>query len=543
MNALTRFSGILGAVLLLFGVLGALLLKSFTSVFLVWLHLLIGIVLLVIWCLSSGFKNVKGAGAALTGRTARFGSMATTYVIIFAGILFLLNVYAKWNDKRFDLTEEGVNSLAPRSVKTVQELKKNLKLVAIEGADADRSADPEVTRQLLERYQYENKDKVSLEFLDARKNFIEISEQLGMKPGNLVYVEYGDKGSPENGITRLNEVTEESVTNAILKLTHGEAKKMYYVIGHGEPALESEGQGGAKQFADAIIDEHLKIDSLNLLQKGKVPEDAAAVVLAAPKRPLQQSEKDALIAYTELGGRLVLLDEPENRDNHDIKDIADKFGIQVGNDVVIDQVQRLFAGPQLAVQFVAQEYGTSPVVSKLSKNEPPVFTFSSSVQQKSGTEGKDAKYEVLLKSGPTAWAESNVGLIFDSESPTASQDADDAKGPISIAVSYEKKLAPDADKKEGAEFEKVSRVAVFGDATWITNGNLELMSNRDLILNVLNWAVGQEGGAVIEARGYRTSRVSPIIQNDFMYILATSFMVPELILILGLFVWWRRRTA
>ena len=170
MNVLTRFSGILGAVLLLFGILGALLLKSFTSVFLVWLHLLVGIVLVVIWALSSGLKNIRGAGAALTGRTARFGSMATTYVVVFAGILFLLNVYAKWNDKRFDLTEEGVNSLAVRSVKTVQELKKPLRIVAIEGADSDGKSDSDAMRPLLERYHYENKDKISLEFLDARKN-------------------------------------------------------------------------------------------------------------------------------------------------------------------------------------------------------------------------------------------------------------------------------------------------------------------------------------------------------------------------------------
>jgi ABC-type uncharacterized transport system involved in gliding motility auxiliary subunit len=86
----------------------------------------------------------------------------------------------------------------------------------------------------------------------------------------------------------------------------------------------------------------------------------------------------------------------------------------------------------------------------------------------------------------------------------------------------------------------MARVVVFGDATWIENGNLSAMGNRDLILNSINWIMGEEGGVAIGPKSIRAS-VAPIPQSTFNVILAFSFLGPEIILLFGLFIWWRRR--
>jgi len=536
MDTALRFSGYFGAVVLLFGVIGGWIVGSYLEHPLLMLHIVLGALCLVAWIVTSGFHSVSRASQVLSGRTARFSYNVVLYTAVFSGLVILANVFVFMNDKRWDLTEEGVYSLSEKSAKIVRGLKAPLRMVAI---DAPQIAERDKTETMLGLYRYHNDKKVSFELLNAQARPVEL-DRLGMKPGNLLYLEYGEGAS--KSVSRINALDEQSITNAIVKLTRGAAKKLYYVQGHGEPALDSAEEGGMKQFADALADEHLEIEGLILAQVGAVPADAAAVILADPKRALQQGERDALIQYAEKGGRLILLGNGENRDSDDVRSIAQTFGIEVGRDVVLDEQLRLFAGPQLAVQFIAQQFGPHPVTAGMRQAEPPVFLFSSSVTSTKTSDDK-VTYSELLKSGPNSWAERDLRLIFDEGSPTAARDPEDKKGPVSIAVAYEKKL--EGSPVTGDEEEKpanAARVVVFGDTSWLTNGNLMAMGNRDLALNVINWSAGEEGSVAIGPKSFRAS-AAPIPEASYNRILALSFIGPELILLLGLFIWWRRKVS
>jgi hypothetical protein len=225
--------------------------------------------------------------------------------------------------------------------------------------------------------------------------------------------------------------------------------------------------------------------------------------------------------------------------------LAAAFGIKVGDDVILDQQLRLFAGPQLAVQFIAQQFGSHAITTGMSKEAPVVFTFASSVVA-ADPKGGEGTYVELIKSGNNSWGEQNLSQIFDPAGATASRGDEDLKGPVSIAVALERpssdKAASEDSSSTDESFKKLTRVVVFGDATWIQNGNLAAMGNRDLLLNSVNWALGEEGGVAIGPKSIRAS-VAPIPEAKFKLILALSFLGPEFILLFGLFVWWRRRVA
>jgi ABC-type uncharacterized transport system involved in gliding motility auxiliary subunit len=270
------------------------------------------------------------------------------------------------------------------------------------------------------------------------------------------------------------------------------------------------------------------------------------------------AERDMLIKYAENGGRLLMMTDP--RRPAEVAEIADHFGITVDKDLVVDVVQRLFAAPALGAKIVAQEYGQSPITRNLTAQDPVVFDMACSVRPKGG-EGAGSPdkptYTELVKSGPNAWGESNLSLVFDSSSPTATLEEDDIKGPVTLAVAYEKKLPPaekaktdaaaaettptPAAEEEQGKFENVSRVIVYGDSDWITNENFGFYANRDLVLNSINWLVGEEGGITIRPKSMRSS-FAPIPRQTFLRIFAGSLIIPELILILGIAVWWRRKT-
>lgn len=536
METALRFCGYLGAVLVLFGVLGGVLVGSFVEQPLLVLHLVVGILCLVAWGLTSGLATFSKATTMVTGRTARYGFHAAVYSLIAAGLLVVANVFVSMNEKRWDLTEQGVHSLSPKSAKIVVGLTQPIRLIALE---APQFHDKEQTRELLSLYRYQNEKRVTYEIIDPRAKPVEV-DSLGMKPGNLLYVEYGEGSS--KAVSRLNQIDEQSITNAIIKLSRGASKRVYYVQGHGEPLLDSAGQGGMKEFADALGDEHVTVEGLLLAQVGKIPDDAAAVIVAAPTKVIPQGERDAIVSYGKQGGRLLLFANPEDRDSDEIQTIAASFGVQVGRDIILDQQLRLFAGPQVAVQFLAQQFSPHAITTGLTSAEPIVFTFASSVTGPKAPE-TGTTYTELIKSGKTSWAERNLTAIFDPNGATASKDPEDMQGPVSIAVAMEKTTSQaDTSKSDEPSFAKASRVVVFGDATWIQNGNLGAMGNRDVALNSVNWVMGEEGGVAIGPKSMRAS-VAPIPESTFSVILALSFIGPELILLLGLFVWWRRRVS
>ncbi len=533
METLLRFCGYVGAVLVIFGVLGGVVVGSFIEQPVLLAHLVLGIICLVLWGVTSGLTGLSKARQVVSGRTARFGANALLYTVVATGLVVVANVYISLHNMRWDLTEQGVYSLSEKSIKVVAALQKPLRLVAV---DAPQVQDKEQTRELLGLYKYANDSKVSFEILDPRARPVEI-DRLGMKPGNLLYIEYGEGNSKV--VNRLNQIDEQSITNAVLKLTRGAARKLYYVQGHGEPSLESQGQGGMKDFAGALGDEHIAIEGLLLAQTGKVPSDAAAVIVAAPTKPIPQTERDAIIQYANAGGRLLLFANAEDVDSDEIRTLAKEFSIDVGRDVVLDEQLRLFAGPQMAVQFLAQTFKPHAITAGLTKAEPIVFTFASSVVAPQ-TPSAGYQYTELLTSGKNSWAEKNIEMLFSADGATASKDPEDVKGPVSIAVAMERESDTKSAGSSDEKFKTVTRVVVFGDATWVENGNLASMGNRDLALNAVNWVTGEEGGIAIGPKSMRAS-VAPIPAATFNIILALSFLGPEVILVLGLFIWWRRR--
>jgi ABC-type uncharacterized transport system involved in gliding motility auxiliary subunit len=538
MSRWIRFVGIVGVVLLAFGVLGTVALGGEvfewkTAATVLGFHFTVGFIGVAVWFALYGVKHLREAGTALTGRQARFGFNAIVYLIVFVGLITAANWFVVRHDKRWDFTEAGVYSLSEPSKRIVGMVKKPLKIVGF------KVGDWEGVKDLLDLYGAQNSTLVTTELIDPRSK-PHLVERYEMKPGNLVYLAYGEGETA--AVSRVNETTEDAISNAILKLVRGEGRKIYYVEGHGEPSLESRDEGGIDQFISAIKDQQIAVESIIVSTKEKIPSDAAAVLLVSPKKTLLPQERTALINYAREGGRLVLFTDP--RAPEDVAAIAKEFGIEVGNDVVLDQVQQLFSGPALAVQFAVQEYGEHPITANFGSESVTVVQLAKSIRA-SQNQADGAQVTDLLKSSARSFAMKKTELIFDQAQPRAERSVDDLEGPVSLATAYEKKV--ENGSKEGAssstpesDGEKISRVVVVGDSDLIMNGAFNLYSNRDFGLNIVNWAAGEEVGVSIKPRVLKVAS-TPLQASVFKSIFVTSFLIPELVLLIGLFVWFARR--
>jgi ABC-type uncharacterized transport system involved in gliding motility auxiliary subunit len=519
-----KFLGVVGFVSLFVGVIGYVLIGEALSNSFFIAHIAFGILTILIWFFGEGSKALGSREGVISGRSLKFGSGALVYTTLFIVILVSVNYIIKRRDKRWDLTLDSAFSLAEQSESVLKDLKEPLKLVGF----VSPITNGDELGERLKLYKQERPDLVDFEIIDPQSQ-PHLVEKYAMKSGNLVYIEYGkDKNSQ---ISRINGVTEEEITNAIVKLTRGAAKKIYFVTGHGELSIDENTAEGIGGFAQALANEHLTTDKLTLASTTKIPEDAASLIIASPSKNLTQPEIDTLKKYVDEGGSVLLFSDP--RKSESLDKLTSAYGITINEDVVVDTVQRLFAGPALGLQPLVNSYGVHQITRNLRAGQDvTIFNIASSLKIPEQGQQKDFSVAKILETGNASWGETNLAAIFDSSEPTATlEDGQDTKGPVTIGAAYEKKLT---------NGDKVSKLVVYGDSDWITNGLIDQGFNRDLALNSVNWLAGQESAISIRPRSLKES-LAPMTRDTFRGILAYSILIPELILLAGLLVWWQRK--
>ncbi len=418
------------------------------------------------------------------------------------------------------MSESGVHSLSDQSVKLVRGLDREVRAVSFHSGDARVPV-----RDLLDRYAYES-DRFSVEYHDpnTRPDLVEKYElqRGGLERGQLV-LEIDDE------VVKIEEVSESRVTNSILRLVRSDDKNVYFVVGHNERAIEGVGADepvGYKSAADALANENYNVEALLLAAAGEVPDDADVVILAGPTQVLNPVEERALARYIEGGGAVLAAVDP--RANTNLGELLATWGVELGDDIVIDQVQS-YQNP--LVPFAGVYSVSHPIT-----NEMREYTLFPEVRSlKANAPGLSA----IISTSETAWAERNLELLV--AEGRFELDGDDLKGPVAVAIAGTPAVETEAAPEGSAPPEP--RLVVFGDADFAANHAIDAVRNRDLFVNSVNWLIGDVESISIRPNTPRASRV--LLSNAEFNLLRplALFVIPEVLMIIGVVVWWRRRAG
>lgn len=540
------FAG-LGMVALAFGVLTALLavLQPFSDPIWIVGNLVVGVVLLAAAAFMSLDTLRERVQSGATRRAGRYGSSAILTAVFGVLILALCAFLSVRHAHRFDLSEAGVHTLSQQTKDLLAGLDRDVQITAF----FEASQAPPV-RDLLDRYAFEGKDKVELAFVEpnAAPGMV---EELGLTTEDLAAgVVRISLASGE--ATTLKEFTEPAVTNALQKLVKSKDKRIYFLEGHNEraikpgpndhpetipgqpPAPTSPWATGPDSFgraADALVNETYHVEGLLLASLADVPEDAAAVVIAGPTRPFLDGEIAALTRYVERGGALFVAIDPRAQTN--LYALLQGFGVGLGDDVVVD---RRLAVIGQATTPIAQEYDASHEITKLLQ-EPTLFPMVRSVELDPAVA---AAFSVLVKTGEESWAERDLDAWR--ETGRAEYGEGDLLGPVPIAVAGTPRVAS-GDAAVANAVQTPGRLVVFGDSDFATNEFLDALHNRDLFLNSINWLAGEVESISVRPNVSRASSFE-MSQDQFRFLQYLSLLVvPEAIAVMGVLVWWSRRTG
>jgi len=520
MRRYTSLLTALGSVALVFGI-ASLLLSAFSpgvalwDLSWIWGNFVVGALLLLAG-LSLGFDSLRERMAS--GEARRVGTHGTSAIVSTAlsiAIVVAAGYFAARNPVRFDWTEAGVHSLSDQTQKVLDGLERDVRVTALY-ARADQLA----VKPVLERYAYQSpRFHYTLADPNERPDLVQALgvDRERLKKG-LLHVAIGDEQ------TVVDEATEEQITNAIVKLTRTGEKKVYFLTGHGERAVEDTEATGFSRAVEALTNENYAVEPLLLATHGDVPKDADAVIVAGPTRPILPQEQAALDRYLAGGGSALVMVDPDANTN--LYGELSRWGVDLGADVIVDYLQSLFGR---ATTPLAAEYPAHPINAGL--REPVMFHVARSVRARS--DARD-RFKEIVRTSPQSWGERNL------KEGRAERGDDDLPGPVPVAVAG---TVPAAAKSDGAATAQGGRVVVIGDSDFVTNQLIDAYRNRDFFVNSVNWLLGDVEAISIRPKASRASRFNPSEAQFTTIRYLSLFVLPELIAVLGVAAWWWRRRA
>jgi len=486
----------------------------------------------------------------VSARSTRLGTSAAG-VLLAAAVLLGVNYLAFRHWKRFDWTHTQIYSLSETTRKILDNLKQPVQVTVFMVPGRSRLLTE--VKELLARYQARS-SKIEVEYLDPQRNLARaeaLVKESGVRENTVVfksgdrkkYVEedkladfdYAGMGMGGGAPTVKAFKAEEAFTSAILSVTEQRQPKVYFTKGHGEAALDSTERG--KGFADVkqtLERSNMTVGTWDSLGKADLPADADLVVVAGPRTAFLEPEAGALEKYLAGGGHVLLLLDPvlpgagAPPSDLGFGGLLGKYGIKLGNDLVVDPANAL---PMVGAEtLLVNRYGTGPIVGALSNEGLPVILPLARSVTKAEKPPEGLAEAMLLETSPDGWGETNLKDL----DAGLKKDAADLAGPVSLAVS----LASADPKKDDP---KAPRLVVIGNSRFATNGAIQNGANAMLFANAAHWLAGNEKQVGIAPKTPAQSSLA--LTDAQVRALGWGAIVglPGLAVLLGIWVWYRRR--
>ncbi len=455
-------------------------------------------------------------------RQTKYGAYVAVYVLVALAILSAVNFLADRYNKTYDATGNKIFSLSDQTKKIIGNLKKDVKIYYVfdprTGISESRFGPS--PKDLLKRYS-DISHRVSVEFIDPVKDPKRVLDMKVTSAGTTI-VEVGSKREEAKSLN------EEAVTNAVIRALKGEKHTVCVVTGHGEHDIENSEADGFSQVKEALESSNFTVKAISLMEKAAaVPGDCTVLVEAGPRTELLEVEIQAIKKYVEDGGRaLFLLDPPTKSINTAavVKMLAD-WGVKVNHDVAVDLsgVGQIFGANELSP--LVTKYESHPITREM-RNVACLFPLSRTVD--AGDSKDKINIEKLFSTTPKSYAVTDL-----TSNQLKIDPKKDKAGPLNLAVAGTYRT-----DKEGTQ----GRFVAAGCSRFVTNSTLGFPGgNRDLFLNMVSWLSSDEDLISIRPKEQEDRRLmlSAAQMNGIFYASVISF--PMLIIVGGVWVWWKRR--
>ncbi len=497
------------------------------------------------------------------GRRLLLGGGGLVAILVVVGIAAAIQYIILQHPKRWDLTSPGLYTLAPQSKKVLATFReKRIPVNVLAFLTSEHSALRDRLTDLLNQYR-DLYPKFTFSFVDPdSEKAVAMKHKVEVFPTLLFQVQ-----DRQEQVTLGHEaaVSEESVTNALVRLLRTETKKVYLLKGHDELSPDSPEPTGMSWAKSQIEKQNCKVEELVLMAADKAPDDATMLIIAGPKGELSDRELEMLKGYVERGGKLLVLIHPFS--SRKLCDFLKNYAIETSDDIIFEAGKYLnVAGGNFAplvtdyrLPFLKEFRQAScfPVVRSVRVSQKPVPNVTAKelafTTEKSWTISHRRFSEGLYSPNP---GESRMGPIPIIAVSTYTNLA-------ALAKHFDKKQSGDSsgseelpgakgDKPDQADEESGAssigkppkgRILVIGSSEFATNQLLKIAGNFNLFINTVSWLAEEENLIAIRPRSIKSDPVHLEKEHLEAVFIILTVIVPVLWFAGGIAVFMYRRKS
>ncbi|MBI3181266.1 MAG: Gldg family protein [Myxococcales bacterium] len=310
-------------------------------------------------------------------------------------------------------------------------------------------------------------------------------------------------------------------------------KTIYLTAGHGEraesPSSSTDQRATVRLLREELRAQNYELRSLSVAEGlgSEVPKDAAAVLVLGPQSGLLPGEGEALKAYFERGGRLLLALDPEA--GLDFKELLSPLGLtftpqQLASDVA--HARKAFQ-PSDRTIIGTNSYSSHPSVTANGRMGNPMYLMGAGALEELAGRPTELAVDFSVRAHHSTWNDKNGNFNHDPPEETRKSWA------VAAAVTRR--------PKGSARPEEEGRAIVLADSDALADEVLtsaRVRGNPEFALDGLKWLLGDEA----IAGATNTEQDVPLTRTrtqDVAWFFSTVFIAPAVVLTAGLLV--RRR--
>jgi hypothetical protein len=330
--------------------------------------------------------------------------------------------------------------------------------------------------------------------------------------------------------------SERNITGALLRLSSQRVPRVYFLVGHGEIDLASQSDGGYSGLAALLRDQGFEVRALVGPATAELPTEADLLIAAAPERDLLPEELALLDRYLEGGGRLLALGEPGLRSNL-YSDLLLRWGFELEDGVIGDSASSPLLKDPTPLNLLVHLFAPyNPVTRTLSRRTMLLMPTTRPVGLARKPQPDDRLVRVAFASAQ-AFVDRDVARALAGRGISRPADGPESEPPVAATGSYPRgEIDPVTDRAA-----REARIVVIGDRDFASNRLLDALYNRDLLLNAVRWLAADEARIALSDKAWTPNQDPLTLQQTVAYFYFLAFALPEALLLLGIYAWWRMR--